>query len=142
RLSLHPEHRAFYDRRLQRERQKVLGLVEDVTTNRFQILAALNHLRQLALDAELVGEAEVPSAKLDALGQMIPEITAEGHKTLVLSQFTRFLRKAHRRVQEAGIAASYLDGSTGDRAHVIDEFRSGETDVFFISLKAGGFGLN
>src|SRR5699024_3691018 len=38
--------------------------------------------------------------------------------------------------------ASYLDGSTGDRAHVIDEFRSGETDVFFISLKAGGFGLN
>ncbi|MGO1522640.1 MAG: DEAD/DEAH box helicase [Nesterenkonia sp.] len=141
-LSLHPEHRLIYDRRLQRERQKVLGLVEDMGANRFQVLAALNHLRQLALDAELVGEAPVPSAKLETLAQMLPEITGEGHKVLVLSQFTRFLSKAHRTVEEAGVASSYLDGATRERQRVIEEFRSGQTDAFFISLKAGGFGLN
>ena len=141
-LRLHPEHRLLYDRRLQRERQKVLGLVQDVSTNRFQILAALNHLRQLALDAELVGEPAAPSAKLETLAQMLPEITGEGHRALVLSQYTRFLTKAHRTAEETGVASSYLDGATGDRQKVIDQFRSGETDAFFISLKAGGFGLN
>ncbi|MBB3667354.1 DEAD/DEAH box helicase [Garicola koreensis] len=141
-LSLHPEHRMIYDRRLQRERQKVLGLVDDMGANRFQILAALNHLRQLALDTELVGETPVPSAKLEALTQMLPEITGEGHRVLVLSQFTRFLSKAHRAVEEAGVASSYLDGSTRERQRVITEFRSGATEAFFISLKAGGFGLN
>lgn len=139
-LSLHPEHRLIYDRRLQRERQKVLGLVEDMGANRFQVLAALNHLRQLALDAELVGEAPVPSAKLETLAQMLPEITGEGHKVLVLSQFTRFLSKAHRTVEEAGVASSYLDGATRERQRVIEEFRSGQTDAFFISLKAGASG--
>ena len=141
-LSLHPEHRLLYDRQLQRERKKVLGLVEDVRSNRFQILASLNHLRQLALDAELVGETPAPSAKLETLAEMLTRITGEGHKALVLSQFTRFLTKAHRTSEESGVASSYLDGSTRDRQRVIDQFRSGQTDAFFISLKAGGFGLN
>lgn len=141
-LSLDPQHRLLYDRQLQRERKKVLGLVEDVRSNRFQILASLNHLRQLALDTELVGETPAPSAKLETLAQMLPEITGEGHRALVLSQFTRFLTKAHRTAVEAGVASSYLDGSTRDRQRVIDQFRSGETEAFFISLKAGGFGLN
>lgn len=141
-LSLHPQHRLLYDRQLQRERKKVLGLVEDVRTNRFQILASLNHLRQLALDAELVGETAAPSAKLEMLAEMLTRITGEGHKALVLSQFTRFLGKARRTAEDAGVSTSYLDGSTSDRQQVIDQFRSGQSDAFFISLKAGGFGLN
>lgn len=141
-LRLHPEHRALYERRLQQERQRVLGLVDQVSDHRFEILAALNHLRQLALDTELVGEASAPSVKLETLAQMLPEIIAEGHKVLVLSQYTRFLTKAHRTAESAGVASSYLDGSTSARQKVIDQFRSGETDAFFISLKAGGFGLN
>ncbi|WP_300345480.1 DEAD/DEAH box helicase [Nesterenkonia sp.] len=141
-LDLHPEHRSLYDRDLQRQRQKVLGLIEDVGAHRFEILAALNHLRQLALDAELVGYRSIPSAKLEAVGELLPEITAEGHRALVLSQYTRFLTKAREVAERAGVSTSYLDGSTRRRQQVIDQFRRGDTDAFFISLKAGGFGLN
>lgn len=141
-VTLHPQHRAIYDRRLQRERQRVLGLVEDVGSHRFEILAALNHLRQLALDTELTGDGHAPSAKLEALQDMLAEVTSEGHRVLVLSQYTRFLTKARQTAEQMGVACSYLDGSTVRRQDVIDAFRAGETEVFFVSLKAGGFGLN
>lgn len=142
RLSLHPEHRAVYDRRLQRERQRVLGLMQEPAANRFEILAALNQLRQLALDTELVGETPAPSAKLETLVEMLQEVTGEGHRVLVLSQYTRFLSKARQAAEEAQVPTSYLDGSTTGRDEVIEAFREGRTDAFFISLKAGGFGLN
>lgn len=141
-LELHPKHRRLYDRRLQRERQKVLGLVGDMQGNRFEIFRSLTLLRQLALDAELTGEGEAPSAKLDALGDLLEEVVSEGHKVLVLSQFTRFLKKARDTAASRGVESSYLDGSTRNRQTVIDTFRDGHNPAFFISLKAGGFGLN
>lgn len=141
-LELHPTHRKLYDRRLQRERQKVLGLVGDMQGNRFEIFRSLTLLRQLALDAELTGDGEAPSAKLDALGELLSEVVVEGHKVLVLSQFTRFLNKARDTATTRGIQSSYLDGKTRNRQTVIDTFREGKSSVFFISLKAGGFGLN
>lgn len=141
-LELHPTHRKLYDRRLQRERQKVLGLVDDMQGNRFEIFRSLTLLRQLALDAELTGDGEAPSAKLDALGELLSEVVVEGHKVLVLSQFTRFLNKARDTATNRGIQSSYLDGKTRNRQTVIDTFREGDSSVFFISLKAGGFGLN
>src|SRR5699024_388704 len=122
--------------------QKVLGMVGDMQGNRFEIFRSLTLLRQLALDAELTGEGEAPSAKLDALGELLEEVTAEGHKVLVLSQFTRFLNKARDTATRKGIRSSYLDGKTRNRQTVIDSFREGESSAFFISLKAGGFGLN
>jgi SNF2 family DNA or RNA helicase len=84
----------------------------------------------------------VPSTKLDHVTEQIAGIAAEGHRTLVFSQFTRFLGTARERLEEAGIACSYLDGSTRDRAAVIEDFKQGKNPVFLISLKAGGFGLN
>lgn len=145
-LDLHPAHRKIYDTRLQRERQKVLGLVENFDANRFQIFSSLTMLRQLALDATLGDDADtgadVPSAKLDALLEIVSEAVAEGHKVLVFSQFTRFLGRARDRATAAGISSAYLDGSTSRRAAVIDTFTSGGAPVFFVSLKAGGFGLN
>lgn len=141
-LDLLPAHRRLYDRRLQRERQKVLGLVDDVDSNRFQIFRSLTMLRQLALDAELVEETSAPSAKLEALAVLLGDAVSEGHKVIVFSQFTRFLSKAKDQAAAAGVPVAYLDGSTPNRGNVIDEFRSGSASVFFISLKAGGFGLN
>jgi superfamily II DNA or RNA helicase len=150
-LQLSPTHRRIYDVRLQRERAKVLGLVQDLDANRFEVFRSLTLLRQLALDSELAGEAPTPSAKLSALAELLTTVTQEGHKVLVLSQFTRFLRKARDAATAAGIDSLYLDGATRNRQQVIDAFR-GEADgdgavgggapVFFISLKAGGFGLN
>ena len=66
---------------------------------------------------------------------------AEGHKALVFSQFTRYLRSVEEDLRWAGLRTAYLDGTTTNRQEVIDSFRSGQADVFLISLKAGGFGL-
>jgi superfamily II DNA or RNA helicase len=143
-LDLHPRHRKVYQTYLQRERQKILGLLGDLNRNRFEIFRSLTLLRQASLDVSLVDpkHAKVRSTKLDALSEMVGDVVADGHRVLIFSQFTRFLTMARRRVEAAGIEHCYLDGKTGRRAAVIDEFRSGQAPVFLISLKAGGFGLN
>ncbi|XBB68410.1 DEAD/DEAH box helicase [Nocardioides sp. WV_118_6] len=142
-VDLDPKHRKIYDTHLAKERQRILGLVEDFDRNRVAIFSALTKLRQLALDPALV-DAEhdkVGSAKLDVLVDHLAEITAEGHRALVFSQFTSFLGRVRARLDAADIVTTYLDGSTRDRGAVIDEFRSGAAPVFLISLKAGGVGL-
>ncbi len=98
----------------------------------------------LSLDASLVDEAhaDIPSSKLDALFEQLDDVVAEGHRALIFSQFTSFLGKAAGRLEAAGIAYEYLDGSTRRRAEVISRFKTGDAPVFLISLKAGGFGLN
>ncbi|WP_277356984.1 DEAD/DEAH box helicase [Arthrobacter vasquezii] len=143
-LELSPRHRTIYQRHLQRERQKVLGLLADMNKNRFEIFRSLTMLRRLSLDASLVDEkyATVPSSKLDALFEQLEDLVAEGHRALVFSQFTGFLAKAVERLEAAGMDYAYLDGKTRRRAQVIEKFKSGEAPVFLISLKAGGFGLN
>ena len=142
-IELRPAHRALYDATLQRERQKVLGLLDDLDRNRFIVFRSLTLLRMLSLSAALIDPAHagMPSAKLDALLEQLPDLTAEGHRALVFSQFTSFLDLAEDRLREAGIPFARLDGSTRDRAGVVDGFRDGDAPVFLISLKAGGFGL-
>lgn len=143
-VELEPAHRKAYDRRFQRVRQEVLGLVQDVDSNRFKILQSLTLLRQLALDPSLVDEGNGPSAKLEMLREMIADAVAEGHKVLIFSQFTSFLRKAKDVAAELGIEHGYLDGGTSGpkRKELIDGFSSGDFPLFFISLKSGGFGIN
>jgi superfamily II DNA or RNA helicase len=142
-VPLHPVHRRLYDQHLQRERQRVLGLLDDPVGNRVAILASLTRLRQLALHPGLVGDEHpaVASAKLETLAELARELADEGHRALVFSQFTRFLRMARTRLEEEGLTTRYLDGRTRDRQREIDAFRAGDGDVFCISLKAGGFGL-
>ena len=145
RVQLSPKHRRLYDQFLQRERQKLLGLVkEDLDRQRFILFRSLTLLRMLALDAALIDEQyeSVSSAKLEALLEQLTEVSAEGHRALVFSQFTSYLHRVERRLDEAGIGYEYLDGSTANRAEVIRRFKAGAAPVFLISLKAGGFGLN
>ena len=144
-LPLAPGHRRIYDTHLQRERQKVLGLLEDMDKNRFTIFQSLTLLRRLALDAALIDPeayAGVSSVKRDYLVQQLPDLLEKGHRVLVFSQFTGYLKSISARLAEEGIGHLYLDGSTRNRAEVIDAFTSGQEPVFLISLKAGGFGLN
>ncbi|WP_197429993.1 DEAD/DEAH box helicase, partial [Auraticoccus cholistanensis] len=142
-VELGPRHRKLYDTHLQRERQRVLKLLEDLDENRISILASLTRLRQLSLDPALVDpeHEKVGSAKIDLLVEHLSEIAAEGHRALVFSQFTSFLSRVARRLTAAGLGYSYLDGSTRRRGEVVDGFRSGTDPVFLISLKAGGVGL-
>jgi SNF2 family DNA or RNA helicase len=143
-LELAPKHRRVYQAHLQRERQKVLGLLGDLEQNRFEIFRSLTLLRQASLDIGLIdpAHANIPSTKLDTLCEMLAEISREGHRTIVFSQFTRFLTTARRRLEAAGIGCAYLDGKTRRRGDVIQSFKDGAAPVFLISLKAGGFGLN
>jgi SNF2 family DNA or RNA helicase len=146
-VELHPRHRRLYDTVLQRERQKLLGLIDDLDRNRFIVYRSLTLLRMLALDATLIDEeryAGFASAKLDALFEQLDDVLGEGHRALVFSQFTSFLGRAASRLDAAGVPYAYLDGSTPARRRdaVIRRFREGDASVFLISLKAGGFGLN
>ncbi|MFG1784497.1 SNF2-related protein [Rhodococcus oryzae] len=143
-VELSPRHRKLYDTHLQRERQKILGLVEDADANRFTILQSLTLLRRLSLDASLIDEthASIASAKIDALLEQLEDVIDGGHRALVFSQFTGFLDRVRTRLDAEGVGYTYLDGRTRDRAKVLGEFKNGDAPVFLISLKAGGFGLN
>jgi len=143
-IDLHARHRKLYDTRLQRERQKILGLIDDFDRNRFTILRSITILRQLSIDPSLVeeGRDDVPCAKLAALVEQLGEVIGGGHRALVFSQFTGFLAKVRDRLDREGIEYCYLDGRTRKRDRAIERFKQGTAPVFLISLKAGGFGLN
>ena len=144
-LPLTPQHKRVYELHLQRERQRILGLLEDFRENRISIFSSLTKLRQLSIDPSLVDPqaySGIASAKLDFLIESLEEITAEGHRALVFSQFTSFLGKIREILELRGMRHLYLDGGTRQRGKLLEEFATGEIPVFLISLKAGGFGLN
>jgi superfamily II DNA or RNA helicase len=143
-LDLHPRHRKLYDTYLQRERQRILGLLGDFDRNRFAILRSITLLRQLSLHAGLVDGRHdaVPCAKLGALVEQLDDVIGGGHRALVFSQFTGFLAKVRDCLDREGIGYCYLDGRTRQRGRVIERFKNGDEPVFLISLKAGGFGVN
>jgi superfamily II DNA or RNA helicase len=143
RIELSSGHRAVYERILQRERRKVLGLLDDLDSQRFIVFRSLTMLRMLALAPSLVdaGGAGLESSKLAALRERIRELIAEGHRALVFSQFTSYLDIVESDLRAHDIGSVRLDGSTTRRGEVVEAFRSGEDPVFLISLKAGGVGL-
>lgn len=144
-LELEPKHRKVYDTHLQRERQRVLGMLGDVNKNRFMIFKSLTMLRLLSLAPALVDAKKyksIPSTKLQALVKQLQELASEGHRVLVFSQFTSFLKMVQPELNANSIDYKYLDGATKNRAQLLEDFKSSNTPVFLISLKAGGFGLN
>ena len=146
-LDLDHKHRALYDRQLQYERQKVLGLLAEggLKENRFQILQSLTKLRQFCLHPGLVDDKylQVPAIKLDALMEHVQMLLAEGHRALIFSQFTSFLSHVKQRFETEKLPYLYLDGKTQNRQQLITSFQSkNAASLFLISLKAGGFGLN
>jgi superfamily II DNA or RNA helicase len=143
-LELNARHRRVYQTYLQRERQKVLGLLGDMKKNRFEIFRSLTLLRQVSIDPSLVDSQHrtIPSTKLDAFLEQLDDVVAEGHRALVFSQFTRFLKRVRSDLDRLGIPYCYLDGATRNRPSVLREFKTGDAPVFLISLKAGGVGLN
>jgi superfamily II DNA or RNA helicase len=144
-LELEPRHRKVYDTYLQRERQRVLGLLGDMDKNRFIIFKSITTLRLLSLAPSLVDAkkyAKVPATKLSALREQLQEVLGENHRVLIFSQFTSFLKMVQVDLRAQNIHHCYLDGSTKNRADLLEEFKTSGAPVFLISLKAGGFGLN
>jgi superfamily II DNA or RNA helicase len=144
-VELNAAHRRLYDRVLQKERKKILGFIDsDYDRQRFIVFRSLTLLRMLALDPSIVDaeHADVPSSKLAALMDRLDDVIAEGHRSIVFSQFTSFLDQVAADLDRRGVPHVVLDGSTRNRGTVVEAFRSGQAPVFLISLKAGGFGLN
>ena len=111
----------------------------------FHILAQLTKLRRAACDPRLVSpDLDIVGAKVRTFTDLAGELSANGHKALVFSQFVDFLTLLREPLDAAGVAYQYLDGSTpvADRERRINAFQAGKGDLFLISLKAGGFGLN
>ncbi|WP_284305193.1 DEAD/DEAH box helicase [Mobilicoccus caccae] len=142
-VPMNPAHRRVYDRHLQRERQRVMGLLDDLAGNRVAVLSALTTLRQMALSPALLDPAYAPiePSKVEVLVEHLTELAAEGHRALVFSQFTRYLRQVREALEQAGVSTEYLDGRTRDRQERLTRFREGDATAFCISLKAGGFGI-
>ncbi|HMO44455.1 MAG TPA: DEAD/DEAH box helicase [Rubrivivax sp.] len=117
----------------------------DPSKNRFNVLAELTRLRRAACDPRLAApELGRIGAKVQAFERLAVELVESRHQALVFSQFTDFLKLLAERLDAAGLKYQYLDGSTpaAARTERVAAFQRGEADLFLISLKAGGFGLN
>ncbi|MBB6463952.1 DEAD/DEAH box helicase [Flammeovirga kamogawensis] len=132
-------------------RRAALEEIEDIIKKKeqqnthIQVLAELTKLRQLCCHASLVDhEWQVMGSKVKLLLETVHELKEGGHRALIFSQFVGFLSIIRKALDNEGISYQYLDGSTPlkKRELAINNFQNGESDVFLISLKAGGTGLN
>ncbi|HEY0094816.1 MAG TPA: DEAD/DEAH box helicase, partial [Archangium sp.] len=146
---MEPGQAALYREVLEESRRKVNESIEKMgfKRSRVSILAALMRLRQVCCDPRLLkmppGTLLPASAKLERFGQLVDDLVAEGHRALVFSQFTEMLELLKGEADRRGLRYLYLDGRTKDRMGKVDEFNKGDgPPLFFISLKAGGTGLN
>ena len=113
--------------------------------DKMAVFAVLMRLREICCDPRLVADNwDGGSAKLEACMELVTAAVEGGHRILLFSQFTSMLELLAKRLDEAGVSHFTLQGSTPKpvRAELVRRFNSGEVDVFLISLRAGGTGLN
>ncbi len=144
---LEPSQRRLYDELREHYRRTLRGHLEAVGLARSKIvvLEALLRLRQAACHPALIDRRRrgEPCGKLDVLLPRLRELHEEGHKALVFSQFTSFLRIVRDRLDREGLPYEYLDGATRDREARVARFQTdADLRLFLVSLKAGGLGLN
>ncbi|MFA5328459.1 MAG: DEAD/DEAH box helicase [Prolixibacteraceae bacterium] len=110
-----------------------------------QALAEITKLRLACCNTALVNkDIQLPSAKLEAFFEIVEELRANKHRALVFSQFVMHLAIVRKELDKQGISYQYLDGSTPipDRQAAVKAFQAGKGELFLVSLKAGGLGLN
>ena len=118
---------------------------EEFATSKIQLLAELTRLRQICCNPQLIYENyKGDSAKTEVCMELLQNAIEGGHKVLVFSQFTSMLELLVKAADKAGISYYMLTGQTSkeQRMEMVDAFNQNDTSVFFISLKAGGTGLN
>lgn len=138
------EEQAFYEAIRQESLQKIASLKSD-SNNRFSILAEITKLRQACCHSSLINpKVNLENSKLNAFLELVEDLIANHHKVLVFSQYVGYLHIVRDLLDKHKISYQYIDGSTPlkQRKEYVTEFQSGSGDVFLISLKAGGAGLN
>ncbi|WHY87154.1 DEAD/DEAH box helicase [Neobacillus novalis] len=146
-VELFPEQKKLYAAYLAKLRHDTLKHLDKDTIrkNRIKILAGLTRLRQICCHPGLfVDGYKGSSAKFEQLLQIVDESKIAGRRVLIFSQFTKMLELIGRALTAKGLPFFYLDGTTPaeERVEICDRFNQGERDLFLISLKAGGTGLN
>ncbi len=146
---LTPDQRGVYQQVIEASRKEVLEAVgaQGIAKSRMVVLTALLRLRQVCCDLRLLKLDNVnpanASGKLEMFGELLEEVIDGGHRLLVFSQFVGMLTLLKEKLVTEGIEFCYLDGSTTNRAAVVEQFQTNNAiPVFLISLKAGGVGLN
>lgn len=145
RVELSEQEASFYEalrRKLMDELSDAPGPIED---QRFRVLAAITKLRRACCNPELVApDLGISSSKLALFGEVLEELLANHHKALVFSQFVDHLSIIRAYLEQKGVSYQYLDGQTpaAERKTRVEAFQAGQGEVFLISLKAGGVGLN
>ncbi len=148
RIELPQKQRDVYDTIRLSMHQKIRTAIAEKgwARSRIVVLDALLKLRQACCDPRLLKlkskGAPPGSAKLERLEEMLEELLAENRRVIVFSQFTTMLDLIRPRLEAAGISYTMLTGQTRDRPAAIEAFQAGTAQVFLISLKAGGTGLN
>jgi len=143
-VEMTPEEIRFYEAL----RQNALDILESNKEKKgrhLQILTEIMKLRQACCNPRLIAPGlNIPSSKLEVFSGVVEELIGGRHKALVFSQFIGHLKIIREYLDSKNITYQYLDGSTGSkqRQQRIEAFQSGEGDLFLISLKAGGLGLN
>ena len=144
---LNESQRSAYSQLSEETRRQVATLAGAPNPNRARMtmLTALLRLRQTCCDLRLL-RPEGPETEISGKVEMLLELLAEavdgGHRVLVFSQFATMLGLLREAIAPEGYSVCYLDGQTKEREAEVDRFQAGEADVFLISLKAGGTGLN
>ncbi|MBS4189952.1 DEAD/DEAH box helicase [Bacillus sp. FJAT-49705] len=146
-VELLPEQKKLYAAYLAKLRHETLKHLdkETIRKNRIRILAGLTRLRQICCHPALfVDGYKGSSAKFEQLLKIIEESMHSGRRVLIFSQFTKMLQIIGRELAHQGLPFFYLDGQTPseERVKITNRFNAGERNLFLISLKAGGTGLN
>lgn len=144
-VTMSPKEKAFYEAIRQSAVEKLSEESAGQGGLNIRILAEIMRLRQACCNPKLVQEdIDIASSKLELFNDTITELLENGHKVLVFSQFVKHLKILEDSLQRMNVNYQYLDGSTSrkKRQVAIDDFQNGKGDVFLISLKAGGVGLN
>jgi SNF2 family DNA or RNA helicase len=141
------DERAFYEATRRNALQKLESGLEEqkAGTQHLMILAEITRMRRACCHPSLVDpKTTLPGAKLEAFKEIMHDLRANGHRALVFSQFVGYLKIVENWIQKEAIPYQYLDGSTPlkKREIAVNNFQKGEGDLFLISLKAGGVGLN
>ncbi|KQY14847.1 helicase SNF2 [Massilia sp. Root133] len=144
-VQLSEEETALYESLRREALERIAALEAPQSQKQIQILAEMMKLRRACCNPALVApESGIRSSKLETFARLADELLENRHKALVFSQFVDHLTLIRKHLDERGIRYQYLDGSTPmqERKRRVDAFQAGDGDLFLISLKAGGVGIN
>ncbi|MDR4509733.1 MAG: DEAD/DEAH box helicase [Candidatus Brocadiaceae bacterium] len=144
-IEMSPEESAFYDALRQKAVDRINSVDLDKGEGHLQILAEIMKLRRACCHSRLIVPTyQGESSKLKLFGEVVQELMENHHKALVFSQFVDHLQIIREYLESLSVSYQYLDGSTPikERKNRVEAFQSGEGELFLISLKAGGLGLN